>query len=93
VLADAGMSRNYFYKRLRGEAPFNTNDVGNICDVLGIDPMQLMCQATKPRLSVVPATDDEHRGEDWDVSDASHLSKLPTAAKRGRKKADEPHAE
>ena len=37
-LADrAGLSRNYFGKRLRDEAPFTLNDVEAICKALGED--------------------------------------------------------
>ena len=40
-----GLSRNYVYKRLRGEGPWNTNDIHRISSVLGIDPGALMAGA------------------------------------------------
>ncbi len=42
IITAAGMSKNYFYTRMRGEKPFNTNDVEAIADALGIDPFELM---------------------------------------------------
>lgn len=46
IFAAAGMSRNYYYKRLRGEMPFNTNDIDRLGDALGINPFDLMRRAT-----------------------------------------------
>ncbi|MAP63169.1 MAG: hypothetical protein CMH34_05375 [Microbacterium sp.] len=42
VYTAAGMSKNYFYTRMRGEKPFNTNDVEKIALVLRLDPFDLM---------------------------------------------------
>lgn len=59
------------------------------------DAADLARWGLKPRrLSVVPATQDEDTSEDFDViPDASHLQDLPKAARRGRRKADEPAAD
>lgn len=38
----AGMSENYWHKRLRGELPLNTNDINGAATALGVDPFDLM---------------------------------------------------
>lgn len=45
VCAAADMSRDYFYKRMKGERPFNTNDVSKIADVLGMDAFIILRRA------------------------------------------------
>ena len=47
IITAAGMSRNYFYTRMRGEKPFNTNDVEAIADALGMDPFALLQAPTE----------------------------------------------
>lgn len=42
IFTAAGMSKNYFYTRMRGEKPFNTNDVDELAAALGVDPFELM---------------------------------------------------
>ena len=42
IVRQAGMSKNYFYVRMRGEKPFNTNDVDALAEVLGLDPFDLL---------------------------------------------------
>ncbi|UAJ78362.1 hypothetical protein IT072_13955 [Leifsonia sp. ZF2019] len=59
VITEAGMSRNYYYKRLRGEMPFNTNDISELSDVVGVNPLDIMRAAARPRLSVVGDTHNE----------------------------------
>ena len=43
----AGMSRDYFYKRMRGERPFNTNDISKIADALGMDAFIILRRAAE----------------------------------------------
>lgn len=58
------------------------------------DAADLQRWGLKPRLSVVPTTQDEDTSEDYDViPDTSHLEDLPKVARRGRRKADEPAAD
>lgn len=45
VIKRTHISQDYFYTRTRGEKPFNTNDISRICNVLDINPMQLMSKA------------------------------------------------
>lgn len=40
--AAADMSSNYYYKRIRGEAPFNTNDIEKLAGALEIDLAELL---------------------------------------------------
>jgi len=47
IIAEAGMSRNYFYKRIRGENPFNTNDIDRLCQILGEDPVDIVQRASR----------------------------------------------
>lgn len=58
------------------------------------DAADLARWGLKPSLTVVPTTQDEDTSEDYDViPDTSHLEALPKAARRGRRKADEPAAD
>lgn len=73
--------------RRHGAAYFDT--------LAAADAADLARWGLKPRaLSVVPDPQDEDSSEDYDiVPDASHLQDLPKAARRGRRKADEPAAD
>lgn len=48
LFKDAGMSQNYFYVRLRGELPFNTNDISALAEALDLDPMSILREASRP---------------------------------------------
>ncbi|PPG29681.1 helix-turn-helix domain-containing protein [Pseudoclavibacter sp. RFBB5] len=69
-LAEAGMSRNYYYTRLRGEKPFNTNDIEAIADALGLDAMEILMGAAQPTgarvTEIRPKVTDE---PNWDELD------------------------
>lgn len=45
VIADAGFSRNYYYKRARHEMPFNTNDISQIAQAIGLEPDAILEEA------------------------------------------------
>ncbi len=63
IYGAAGMSRNYYYKRLRGEMPFNTNDIGQLADVLHMNPFELMRRAASaPRGDLAPPPTDTPNG-------------------------------
>ncbi|MCI1889615.1 MAG: hypothetical protein LKI98_04165 [Bifidobacterium crudilactis] len=47
VIKQAKISQDYFYTRMRGEKPFNTNDISRIADVIGIDALSLLMNASK----------------------------------------------
>jgi transcriptional regulator with XRE-family HTH domain len=42
LIARAGFSRGYYYKRTRGETSFNTNDVQTIAEALGVSVGELL---------------------------------------------------
>ena len=42
------LSESYYYKRMRGEAPFNTNDIQIIADALGVAPGELLRTVLAP---------------------------------------------
>lgn len=42
LASKSGRSRSYVSKRLRGEASFTANDVEDICEVLGVDLLELL---------------------------------------------------
>lgn len=62
-----GLSRNYVYKRLRGEGPWNTNDIHRISSALGIDPGALMAGAAADANK--PATADSEKQATQRVSE------------------------
>ena len=47
VIKQAKISQDYFYTRMRGEKPFNTNDISRIADVIGIDALSLLMKASR----------------------------------------------
>ncbi len=59
LIQRSGIPRNSFYKRMRGEVPFNTNDIDAIASALDCDPMLILREAAKPALSVVGDTETE----------------------------------
>lgn len=50
LIRAAGFSANYFYIRLRGEAPFNTNDIEKLANALDVDPHEVLELAESPAL-------------------------------------------
>lgn len=42
VIAKSGVPRNTFYRKMRGETPFNTDDLDRIATALGVDPFTLL---------------------------------------------------
>lgn len=47
LFAAAGMSQNYYYSRLRGDLPFNTNDIDKLALVLKCDPLLILRRAAQ----------------------------------------------
>ena len=45
VIKRSHISQDYFYTRMRGEKPFNTNDISKIAEVLGVDAFGLLIKA------------------------------------------------
>lgn len=41
LFTEAGLSKNYYWKRLNHELPFNTNDIDALARVLGVEPEDL----------------------------------------------------
>jgi hypothetical protein len=41
LFTEAGLSKNYYWKRLNHELPFNTNDIDVLARVLGVEPEDL----------------------------------------------------
>lgn len=58
LIRAAEFSANYFYIRLRGEAPFNTNDIEKLANALNVEPYELLRLAQSDDL----VADDE---SDW----------------------------
>lgn len=83
VIKEAGLSRNYYYKRIRGEGMFNTNDLDRLARALGKDPFDLIRIALSEmdrknrgaevhdlasrRRNVGGAGEDVSSGEDFDI--------------------------
>lgn len=65
IIKKSGMSQDYFYTRMRGEKPFNTNDISYIADILGVDALDLLRKAgERPASSTTtPATPTSQAGE------------------------------
>lgn len=51
LIKRSGMSQDYFYKRMRGEYPFNTNDISRIADALGMDAFIILRRAAQQHTS------------------------------------------
>ncbi len=47
LLEHLSISRNYYYKRLRGELPLNLNDVAEIATALGTTPSVVLTRAER----------------------------------------------
>ena len=47
LLEKVTMSRNYYYKRLRGELPLNLNDVAELAAALGVAPGPVLGRAER----------------------------------------------
>jgi transcriptional regulator with XRE-family HTH domain len=47
LLEHLSISRNYYYKRLRGELPLNLNDVAEIASALGTTPSVVLTRAER----------------------------------------------
>ncbi|MFC6354507.1 helix-turn-helix domain-containing protein [Luethyella okanaganae] len=43
----SGMSQNYYYSRMRGDLPFNTNDIDKIAQAIEANPFEIMHAASK----------------------------------------------
>ncbi|ROQ52567.1 hypothetical protein EDF36_3727 [Rathayibacter sp. PhB152] len=48
LIRAAGISANYFYIRLRGEAPFTTNDIEKLAGAFGVEPYEVLQLASSP---------------------------------------------
>jgi transcriptional regulator with XRE-family HTH domain len=48
LIGASGLSANYYYIRMREEAPFNTNDLGHIAAALDVDPVDILRRASGP---------------------------------------------
>lgn len=59
IIKQSGISSAYFYRRMRGERPFNTNDIAKIADVLGMDAFIILRRAAakneQRRLKIDPS--------------------------------------
>lgn len=92
-----GRSQNYVSIRLRCESPLSLADLDAIGTALEIDPASLLHGVPRNPLSAPASTVNGESGAD--VATAVHgrnegtKSAYGLAAKRGRRKADQPHAE
>ncbi len=91
VIADSGIPQNTYFRKMRGETPFTTDDIERLATALGVTPETIMVRASTkgiPELEPVepvtppapPISLDSHRNvHDWD--DIKHkLGSLPHAA-------------
>lgn len=81
-----GRSQNYVSIRLRGEAPLSISDIEDIADALGINAGSFLAGVSEGGSSVADDNVFQIRGEE-----RRRVEKQ--AAKRGRRKVDEPAAE
>lgn len=54
VIALSHIPRNTFYRKMRGETPFNLNDVDAIAGALGVDPFALLTHSARAVDSPAP---------------------------------------
>lgn len=55
----SGITSNYWYTRMRYEAPFNTSDIDNIASALGLEPIDIYKQASaRTRIDVSQLSTD-----------------------------------
>lgn len=76
IVKQAGFSTNYFYTRMRYEAPFNTNDVAAIASALNVEPKEIIELAVKTmQISHVHASAVTVRQHDYDVTASTTIVK------------------
>lgn len=61
LIRSAGFSANYFYIRLRGESPFNTNDIEKLAEALEVEPHEVLQLAESPELALDEDTERTER--------------------------------
>ncbi len=88
VLADAGISRNYYYKRARYELPFNTNDISQIAQALGITPDEIITAALERALPAPPNVIVGRFGENAAEQDPTEIPENVEEAWSGKYAAD-----
>lgn len=92
VIKQAKISQDYFYTRMRGEKPFNTNDISRISDVIGVDALSILMKASQAinskevKASTRNLSDDELA--DIAMNDLTHGA-LGLAASRDKNKKRE----
>ncbi|MBN6777398.1 helix-turn-helix transcriptional regulator [Pseudoclavibacter alba] len=86
VIAESGIPQNTYFRKMRGETPFTTDDIERIAHALGVTPETIMVRASTKDVHepdtppAPPISLDEHRNV-LDVSDiADKLGSLPHAA-------------
>ncbi|MEE8725000.1 MAG: hypothetical protein SOI15_02875 [Bifidobacterium crudilactis] len=90
VIKQAKISQDYFYTRMRGEKPFNTNDLSRIADVIGIDALSLLMNASKAiekaKVSFNPDVMSEEEKKQWTLD---HMEDYGFAANTNPNKEQE----
>lgn len=90
-----GRSQNYVSIRLRCESPLSLADLDAIGHALAIDPASLLHGVPRQPVSPAAPTFGESGMDvaEVDGRDGEAKSAYGLAAKRGRRKAEQPHAE
>lgn len=89
IASQIGRSQNYVSIRLRGESSFSLTDIEDIADALGFDAGSFLAGVSEGGRTVTDAMDVS----DVHGVDEGKKSTYGLAALRGKRKADEPHAE
>jgi transcriptional regulator with XRE-family HTH domain len=88
VLKSAGMPRNTFYAKMRGDSAMTTEDIDKLAQALSVEPELILRNASRGHLSVVPPLDPDLPGNVGGYLDDA-LHGLDTAAGTDETQADE----
>ena len=70
VIARSGIPRNTFYRKMRGETPFTTDDLDKVARALEVDPAHLMLSQADYTLVANDSIDEFPAGDDADFDQA-----------------------
>lgn len=68
VIAVSGIPRNTFYRKMRGDTPFTTDDLDKLARALDVDPAYLMLSRAEHDLVANESINEFPEGDDadWD---------------------------
>lgn len=88
LLEQLSISRNYYYKRLRGELPLNLNDVAEIATALGTTPSAVLTRAERAVKAAGQGLSDVRGPSDTDA-DGLHLAALDRPGFESQQEAEQ----